>query len=106
MWLELQAGVGSAEDQLDLDELVTPFLERDGVLAPSARAMQQAGRVLSALARHERARLDDAPASLHHDAVLAATVREHGRMLITEHTRDFTRIQRHLRGFRFARVFP
>lgn len=102
VWLELQAGARGRAEPADLDALVRPF----NVLTPSARAFQQAGLVLAALRRREG--LDPAVVrpSFHHDVLLACTLREHGRTLITHHTDDFTRIQRHLRGFRFTRPFP
>ena len=92
----------SPAEQTDLDALVRPL----AVLTPSARAFQQAGRVLAAL--HGREGLDPAAVrpSFHHDILLACTLREHRRTLITYNTDDFTRIQRHLKGFRFVRPFP
>jgi predicted nucleic acid-binding protein len=102
VWLELQIGARSRTEQADLDALVRPFT----ILTPSARAFQQAGRVLAAL--HKRERLDPATvrASFHYDVLLACTVREHRRTLITYNAGDFTRIQRHLKGFRFTDPFP
>ena len=102
VWLELQIGIRSRQEQADLDALVRPFT----VLVPSARAFQQAGRVLAAL--HLREGLDPAAAraSFHHDVLLACTVREHRRSLVTHNTDDFARIQRHLKGLRFTVPFP
>jgi predicted nucleic acid-binding protein len=44
--------------------------------------------------------------SFHHDVMLPCTVREHDRTLVTYNADDFTRIQRHLRGFRFVAPYP
>jgi predicted nucleic acid-binding protein len=106
VWLELQVGVRGREMQVQLDDLIDTFAERDAVLAPSAQAFQQAGRVLGALAVDEGLELDEVRPSFHHDVLLACTVREHGRTLITDNARDFMRVQRHLRGFRFVTPFP
>jgi predicted nucleic acid-binding protein len=106
LWMELQAGVRSAEELAGLDALVALYLERNRMLTPSARAFQQAGRVLHALTIRVGLALARAPASLHHDALLAATSREHGCVLITDNAHDYSRIQRHLRGFRFAAPYP
>ena len=106
VWLELQMGVRERSLQAEFDEWVDTFLERDALLAPSALAFQQAGRVLGALADGERLELDRVRPSFHHDVLLACTVREHGRTLVTDNSGDFARIQRYLRGFRFTPAFP
>ncbi len=106
VWLELQVGVRERSVQTEFDEWVDTFFERDAVLTPSALAFQQAGRVLGSLADVEGLDLDRIRPSFHHDVLLACTVREHGRTLITDNAGDFTRIQRYLRGFRFIAPFP
>ena len=45
VWLELQIGVRDRALQVEFYEWVDTFVERDAVLAPSALAFQQAGRV-------------------------------------------------------------
>jgi predicted nucleic acid-binding protein len=102
VWLELQIGARSGDEQADLDQLVGVF----EMLVPSGRAFQQGGRVLAALATVEGIDPATARPSFHHDVLLACTVREHRRTLITYNTGDFARIRRHLRGFRFAAPFP
>ncbi len=106
VWLELQVGVRERSIQVAFDEWVDTFVERDAVLTPSALAFQQAGRVLGVLADVEGLELDRIRPSFHHDVMLASTVRECGRTLITDNSRDFTRIQRYLQGFRFVAPFP
>jgi predicted nucleic acid-binding protein len=106
VWLELQMGVRERSMQVESDEWVDTFTERHAVLAPSALAFQQAGRVLGTLAEVERLDLDRIRPSFHHDVLLACTVREHGRTLVTDNAADFSRIQRYLRGFRFTPPFP
>lgn len=106
VWLELQLGVRERAIQVELDGWADTFVERDAVLAPSALAFQQAGRVLGTLADVERLNLDRVRPSFHHDVLLACTAREHGRTLITDNARDFAQIQRYLKGFRFVGPFP
>lgn len=106
VWLELQMGVRDRSVQVEFDEWVDTFIERDAVLVPSALAFQQAGRVLGTLSYVEGLDLDRVRPSFHYDVLLACTVREHGRTLVTDNAGDFTRIQRHLRGFRFTSPFP
>lgn len=106
VWMELQAGAWAPEEQADLDELVAPYLEADRMLAPSPVALQQAGRVLAALSRTEGLELDAVRPAFHHDVLLAVTAREHQRVLVTANAGDFTRIKRHLAGFRFVPPYP
>ncbi len=106
VWLELQAGIRDSATQGGLDELADTFAVREAILAPSARAFQQAGRLLADLAVAERLDLDRVRPSFHHGALLACTVREHDRTLVTYNSDDFGRIQRHLRGFRFVAPYP
>jgi predicted nucleic acid-binding protein len=106
VWLELQVGVRERSVQVEFDEWVDTFVEREAVLIPSALTFQQTGRVLGILADTEGLELDRIRPSFHHDVMLACTVREHGRTLITDNVADFTRIQRYLHGFRFVTPFP
>lgn len=106
VWLELQVGVRNPSAQRGLDEMVAPYVERGAMLAPAAQTFQQAGRVLAALAVAEGLELDAVRPSLHHDVLLACTVREHGRTLVTANAADFARIRRQLRGFRFVTTLP
>ena len=106
VWLELQAGVRDDATQVELDDLADTFVSRDAILAPSARTFQQVGRLLADLAISEGLALDRIRPSFHHDVMLACTVREHDRTLVTYNAEDFTRIQRHLRGFRFVAPYP
>jgi predicted nucleic acid-binding protein len=106
VWLELQAGVRDGATQVELDELAETFASRDAILTPSAQAFQQAGRSLAGLAIAEGLDLNGIRPSFHHDVMLACTVREYDRTLVTYNADDFTRIQRHLRGFRFVAPYP
>ncbi|MDB4874972.1 MAG: Ribonuclease VapC [Gemmatimonadetes bacterium] len=100
--LELRAGARTPAHDDAVARLLSPYAERERVVVPSFDAFSQAGRVLAALGVRERVVLADAPGSLTNDAVLAASCRETGVVLVTENHKDFAAIQRHLRGFRFA----
>jgi predicted nucleic acid-binding protein len=100
--LELRAGARTPAHDAAVARLLSPYSERERVVVPSFEAFSHAGRVLAALSVRERVVLANAPRSLTNDAVLAASCREAGVMLVTENHADFVAIQRHLRGFRFA----
>jgi predicted nucleic acid-binding protein len=100
--LELRAGVRTPAHDDAVERLFSVYASRERVVVPSFDAYTHAGRVLSALSVRERVSLATAPPSLTNDALLAASCREAGVVLVTENSADFTAIQRHLRGFRFA----
>lgn len=100
--LELRAGAVSGQHERALDALFAPYVVRSRVTVPTLDACLQAGRVLAALATKERVRLASAPAGYSHDALIAASCREAGVVLVTDNVRDFAAVQRHLRGFRFV----
>ena len=104
--LELRAGARDDRKAAAVDAFIGTYHDRGRVIVPSFDAYLQAGRVLAALAVRER--LTDAPRSLVNDALDAEACREQQTVLITDNTRDFAAIQRHLRGFKFresSRVF-
>ena len=100
--LELRAGARARVQEKAVDDLLAPYAEREQIVVPTFRAYVEAGRVLAALSVRERVALGSAPPSLRNDALLAASCRESEVVLVTENSRDFAAIQRHLRGFRFA----
>lgn len=103
--MELRSGALTAGQRAALDDLIAPFRERDRMLAVSADAYLEAGRVLAALRREGRAG-SGPPASFVQDVVLAASAREHRAVLVTDNARDFASIRTHMRGFRFAPPWP
>lgn len=96
--LELRAGARAPAQERAVESLIDPHTTRDRVVIPSFESYVQAGRVIAALAKRER--VTPAP-SFTNDALLASSCREADVTLITGNNRDFTAIQRHLRGFRF-----
>lgn len=104
--MELGAGVLTVPQREALDDLVRPYASRDRVFGASFSACREAGRALAALATRERVRLATAPPSLTNDALLAASCREADVTLVTRNFRDFSRLQRQLRGFRFVAPWP
>jgi predicted nucleic acid-binding protein len=99
--LELRAGVRDEAQLAGVDGLVRPYQESNRIVLPTFEAFMHAGRVLCAVAQRERIPLGDAPRSFTNDVLIATSCRETGTVLITENARDFTAIQRHLRGFKF-----
>ena len=104
--MELRAGAKTVAHQQAVEELLAPYAERGRVLLPSFAAFVQAGRVLTDLAEREQLALAKAPRSLPNDALLAASCREAGVVLVTDNQGDFARITRHLRGFRHEPPWP
>lgn len=104
--MELGAGAMTEQHEAAVSDLLDPYAARGLVVPVSYASCMQAGRVLAALARHERIDLARAPRSLTNDVLIAASCREAGVVLVTDNSRDFTRIQRHLRGFRFVSPWP
>ena len=99
--LELRAGVRTLAQEQAIADLVAAHAKRERVIVPSFDAWLQGGRVLASLAAQEGVELARA-GSLVNDVLIATTCREHGVRLLTDDARDFTMIQRHVRGFRFS----
>lgn len=104
--MELGAGAVTEQHEAAVTDLLEPYAARGLVIPVSYTSCMQAGRVLAALARHERVDLARAARSLTNDVLIAASCRESGVVLVTDNSRDFTAIQRHLRGFRFVAPWP
>jgi predicted nucleic acid-binding protein len=104
--MELGAGALTDAQQQAVDDLVRPYVTRDRVFGVSFDGCREAGRALGALATRERVRLATAPPSLTNDALLAVSCREADVMLVTRNFKDFSRLQRQLRGFRFIAPWP
>jgi predicted nucleic acid-binding protein len=102
--LELRAGARTEPQAAALNSLLDPYVQRDRMFGVSFDAFWQAGRVLCALA--PRGTRGEFPRHLTHDAMLAASCRETRVTLITRNARDFARVQRYLRGFRFTQPWP
>jgi predicted nucleic acid-binding protein len=103
---ELLAGVRTAvEARLLEKQLLARFASRGRLLAPSAVGWLESGRVLRSLVKAEGLELAKVSKAFGNDVLLAITCREHGVSLVTENTRDFDRIRRHLR-FDFVAPWP
>ena len=103
--MELRAGARTPEQQGAIDALIGAYVHRSRVIATSFQACWQAGRALADLAgRHPGSAA--MAATLVADAQIAAACREVGATLITNNARDFARLQRYMRGFRFVDPWP
>lgn len=103
---ELLAGVRTVSEERALNRhLIGTFERRGRLLAPSAAAWLESGRVLRALARAESLALGRLTKAFGNDIMLAVTCREHGVCLVTENARDFARIRRHLQ-FDYTAPWP
>jgi len=104
--MELDAGATTERHAAAVDELLESYIARGSMIPVSVDACRHAGRVLAALVRHERMVPARAPRSLTNDVLIATSCREAGTVLVTDNARDFSAIQRHLRGFRFTTPWP
>ena len=98
--MELRSGVRTEQHMRALDALFAPDQARGKTIVPTLDAYSHAGRVLSTLALREG--VETADCVLVADALIAASCREAGAVLVTDNVRHFTALQRHLSGFRFA----
>ena len=99
--LELRAGARTLAQEQAIADLLAAYADRERVMVPSFDAYLQCGRVLASLATHEGVDIARA-GSLVNDVMIATSCREQGVRLVTENARDFTTIQRYMRGFRFT----
>jgi predicted nucleic acid-binding protein len=96
--MELRSGVRTEQHMRAIDALIAPDEVRGKTIVPSLEAYSHAGRALSALAVRENI---DSGSALLADALIAASCREAGAVLVTDNVRHFAALQRQLRGFRF-----
>ena len=82
-----------------------PFERRGRTFAPSYDAWKTAGRALAGLVAEGGLDFATMKKTLIIDALLAASCREAGVMLVTRNLRDFERLARHI-PFRFAAPWP
>lgn len=103
---ELRAGVVGPRTRRSLERhVLDPFRRRGRIFTPSAGAWEQAGDILSALRNADGVDLKRMRRSFAMDILLAASCREVGVVLVTENTRDFERIQKHIQ-FEFIEPWP
>lgn len=86
-------------------EIAAGFRRTGRIVTPSASAWEQAADVVAYLGRHDGLDRSAIPQGFIHDALIAASCREHGLTLITQNTRDFLRIQKRLK-FQFTAPWP
>ena len=103
---ELRAGAQSVLAARRLQHILfDPFERRGRVFAPSYSAWKRAGEVLARLAVLERVALRSFGRTFVNDALLAASCREAGVVLLTQNARDFARIRK-VMPFEFVAVWP
>ena len=103
--LELRAGARTLQHRAAVTALLSAYTRRERFVTPSFEAYEQAGRVIADLAEKERFDAHATP-SIVQDILLATSCREAGVTLVTANHADFTRIGRHLRGFRAVPPWP
>ena len=95
---ELRAGAQGSEARRMLERhLITPFVKRGRLFAPTADAWQRAGDTLAQLHQGEGVDLRRMRRSFANDVLLALSCREAGITLVTENLKDFERISQYVR---------
>lgn len=103
---ELRAGAQDQPARRALQRhLITPFVRRDRLFAPTADAWQRAGDTLAQLRREEGVDLRRLNRGFANDVLLAVSCREAGITLVTENAKDFVRIGRYV-DFDFEAPWP
>jgi predicted nucleic acid-binding protein len=103
---ELLAGSVSERARRDVyRDVVQPFERRGRLLTPSYGAWRRSGEIVAALVDQGELSVGGIPRSFPNDALLAASCREEGVVLITRNRRDFERIQQ-VERLRFVEPWP
>lgn len=103
---ELRAGVQRPSDSRMLERnVIDVFARAHRIFAPSADAWHRSGDVLAAMASREGLETARVSKAFANDLLLALSCREAGCVLVTENTRDFQRIGRHV-AFEFTSPWP
>lgn len=90
---ELLAGARGGEGRERIHAwLVRPFERRDRLVVPSWRAWRRAGEMLSELVERGTLSPGGFTRSFMNDALIAASLRESGAVLVTRNTTDFARL--------------
>jgi predicted nucleic acid-binding protein len=103
---ELLAGAVSAKARRAIDrDLVQPFERRGRMLTPGYGSWRRSGEIVAELVDRGDLSVGGIPRSFTNDALIAASCREEGVVLITRNRRDFERIQR-VEQFQFEDPWP
>ena len=103
---ELRAGATTdTQARILQDGVFGAFERRQRVVAPSATAFKECGRILAALFRQDGVPYKERARSLVNDVLIAITCRENGLTLITADG-DFKKIRYYLRGFTYLPPWP
>jgi predicted nucleic acid-binding protein len=103
---ELLAGAISEEVEDEIERsLISPFERRDRLIVPSWRAWVRSGELIAELVRQRILSPGGFGRSFINDALLAASLRESGHVLITRNTGDFERLAR-VERFQFVDPWP
>ena len=103
---ELMLGGLSPEGRRQIrDGYLWPFETRGRVIVPSYQAWVRSGELVSLLIQRGTLSRGGFTRSFLNDALLAASCREEGLVLITSNTQDFTRL-RQVERFEFTSPWP
>ena len=90
---ELLAGSANRRARRSVErDLILPFEKRGRVITPTYRSWKRSGEIVAALVERKRLARRGIPHSFMNDALLAASCREEGVVVVTRNDRDFSRI--------------
>ena len=101
---ELRAGAGRSRSTLER-VVLAPYVRRDRVIAPSAKAWEALGDTLATLVQREGLVLKQVRRSFVFDILVAHSCREAGAVLVSSNRRDLERISR-VFAFEFVAPYP
>lgn len=103
---ELLAGAVSEKALKQVERsLVTPFEKRGRLITPSWRTWKRSGQMIAELIARKRMSPGGQTRSFLNDALLAASLREEGIILITRNIEDFE-LLRNVETFQFMAPWP
>jgi predicted nucleic acid-binding protein len=103
---ELLAGARGADGRERIQAwLIHPFERRNRLMVPSWRAWRRAGEMLSELVDRGTLSPGGFSRSFMNDALIAASLRDRGAILVTGNSRDFSRLSQ-VESFTFETPWP
>jgi predicted nucleic acid-binding protein len=104
---EILAGAGDEKDYQEYyADWVTPFEELGRVVTPAHSTWARAALIIARLAERGRIRRGGFSGSFLNDCIIAASLREHGLILVTRDVEDFRLISSVESGVRYAPPWP
>lgn len=103
---ELLAGAVTPRGKEQIEQsIVAPFERRGRLVIPSYRAWKRSGEIVAELVREKELSPGGFKRSFMNDALIAASLRENGMILITRNVEDFKLLSK-VETFQFVESWP